>query len=204
MEGLFADIESGVTEVEVVSPYEQGNAHQIAEGGTIAYAELNFSDRSFEEYMDDADIIKPLSDDAAVEGLRIELGGDMFAKAPTFSSEFIGIIAAILILLIAFGSVIAMGLPILTALFGIGTGIAVITVGARFISMPEFSTQLAAMIGQPTAVRAAARVAGGREPIGSAGIARGLGDRVDGAGKDPGMTIQDGSLTSLFEIDSLH
>jgi len=147
MEGLFADIESGVADVEVVSPYEEGNAHQIAESGKIAYAELNFSDRSFEEYTDDADIIKPLRDDAEIEGLRIELGGDMFATAPTFSSEFIGIIAAVLILLIAFGSVIAMGLPIITALVGIASGIALIGIGARFMSMPEFSTQLAAMIG---------------------------------------------------------
>ena len=77
----------------------------------------------------------------------MELGGDMFASAPTFSSEFIGIAAAIIILLIAFGSVIAMGLPIITALFGIGFGIAIITIASRFMAIPEFSTQLAAMIG---------------------------------------------------------
>jgi RND superfamily putative drug exporter len=147
IESLLADIEASVPEVEVVSPYLPENSHQVAESGRIAYAELNFSDRSFEEYVDDAHIIKELRDDAEFDGLRIELGGDMFAATPSFSSEFVGIIAAILILLLAFGSVIAMGLPIITALFGIGCGIAVITIGTRFIAMPEFSTQLAAMIG---------------------------------------------------------
>jgi RND superfamily putative drug exporter len=147
MERLFAGIEDRVPEVDVVSPYQPGNEHQVAEGGLIAYAELNFSDRSFEEYVDDADIIKELRDEAEIEGLRIELGGDMFAATPSFSSEFVGIVAAIVILLIAFGSVIAMGLPIMTALFGIGCGIALIGIGTRFIAMPEFSTQLAAMVG---------------------------------------------------------
>ena len=118
-----------VTDVEVVSPYEPGNEHQIAEGGTIAYAELNFSDRDYEEYIDDADVIKGLRDEVQVEGLQIELGGDMFAERAEFSSEFIGIVAAIIILLIAFGSVMAMGLPIITALFGIGCGVALIGVG---------------------------------------------------------------------------
>jgi RND superfamily putative drug exporter len=147
IEGLLAKISSGVPDVEVVSPYEEGNEHQIAEGGKIAYAELNFADRNFETYADDADVIKDLRDEVHVDGLRVELGGDMFAEAPTFSSEFVGIFAAIIILLIAFGSVIAMGLPIITALFGIGCGIALVGLITRVMATPEFTTQLAAMIG---------------------------------------------------------
>ena len=55
----------------------------------------------------------------------MELGGFPIEKieTPSFGpSEAIGILAAIIILLVAFGSVIAMGLPIVTALFGIGVG----------------------------------------------------------------------------------
>ena len=133
MESLFAKIDSHpeIEGVEVVSPYEPGNEHQIADNGQIAYAELNFSDRDFGDYMDDADVIKPMRDDVNVEGLQVEFGGDMFADEPQFSSEFIGIVAAIIILLIAFGSVIAMGLPIMTALFGIGAGTALVTLSHR-------------------------------------------------------------------------
>ena len=150
MEALFGEIDSHpeIEGVEVVSPYEEGNEHQIADSGQIAYAELNFSDRDFGDYVDDADVIKGLRDDtAAVEGLTVEFGGDIFADEPQFSSEFIGIVAAIIILLIAFGSVIAMGLPIITALFGIAAGTALVTLSTVVLDMPEFTLQLAAMIG---------------------------------------------------------
>jgi RND superfamily putative drug exporter len=147
IEGFLSDIGSTVNDVQIVSPFEPGNEHQVSASGLIAYAELNFSDRDFEEYSDQGKEIKALRDDLNVDGLRIELGGDMFADEPSFSNEFIGILAAVVILLIAFGSVIAMGLPILTALFGIGSGIALITIGANIAPIPEFTTQLAAMIG---------------------------------------------------------
>ncbi len=147
VEGLLGDIRSAVPGVETISPYQPGKDYQIAKGDKIAYAELNFSDRNYEKYTDDADVIKGLRNNVNVPGLRIELGGDMFAEAPALSSEFIGIIAAIIILLIAFGSVIAMGLPIITALFGIGIGVAIIGLLTNVMAMPNFTTQLAAMIG---------------------------------------------------------
>ena len=59
----------------------------------------------------------------------------------------IGLVVAILVLLVAFGSVIAMGIPIGTALFGIFVGIAGITMLAAFMDVPEFSLILCAMIG---------------------------------------------------------
>ena len=62
---------------------------------------------------------------AAGRALRVELGGNMFQSKPAFgAAELIGIIAAIIILLVVFGSVLAMGLPIMTALAGIGIGLA--------------------------------------------------------------------------------
>ncbi len=147
IEGLLAEIRSSVPGVETVSPYEPGKDYQIADDGKIAYAELNFSDRDFDDYTDDADIIKGMRDKVDVAGLRVELGGDMFADEPQFSSEYIGVAAAIVILLIAFGSVIAMGLPIMTALFGIGAGAAIVTLSTRWLDMPDFTLELAAMIG---------------------------------------------------------
>jgi putative drug exporter of the RND superfamily len=148
MESLFAEIDSHpeVDGLEIISPYETGNEHQISESGQIAYAELNFSDRVYGEYIEAADVIRALPREN-IEGLQVEFGGDMFADEPEFSSEYIGILAAIVILLIAFGSVIAMGLPIITALFGIGAGAALVTTSTAFLDMPDFTLQLAAMIG---------------------------------------------------------
>ena len=63
------------------------------------------------------------------------------------ASEIIGIIAAIIILLLAFGSLIAMGLPILTALAGIAVSLAGVGIMANFLTTPNFVPQVAAMIG---------------------------------------------------------
>ncbi|HEV7535762.1 MAG TPA: MMPL family transporter, partial [Acidimicrobiia bacterium] len=79
-------------------------------------------------------------------------GGVAFAS-PWFdvqqmpSSEGLGLMAAVVVLLVAFGSVVAMGLPIATALLGIGIAMSLISVLARFMSTPEFTPQVASMIG---------------------------------------------------------
>ena len=79
--------------------------------------------------------------------LQVELGGSMFTDQTQPASEAIGILAAVLILLLAFGSLLAMGLPIMTALFGIGIGLAIETLLARVLDVPSFAPQVTAMIG---------------------------------------------------------
>jgi RND superfamily putative drug exporter len=70
-----------------------------------------------------------------------------FDKMEMPASEGLGLLAAVVVLLVAFGSVLAMGLPILTALLGIGIATSLIAVLARFISTPDFTVQVASMIG---------------------------------------------------------
>ena len=81
-------------------------------------------------------------------GLRVELGGQMFETggAPGGTAA-IGLLAAVVILLLTFGSVLAMGLPIMIALFGIGTGLSLVAVLSHVLSTPDFTTELASMIG---------------------------------------------------------
>ena len=57
-----------------------------------------------------------------IDGVRVEYGGDMFNEFEPPSSELLGLAFAIVILILAFGSVLAMGLPIGVALGGIGVG----------------------------------------------------------------------------------
>ena len=148
MESFFSAVESNVQGVNIVSPYAPGNTYLTAADGKVAYAELNFSDRKQEVYFDDAKEIKDLRDAVKMSGLQIELGGDIFINVAEFSSEAIGVFAAVIILLIAFGSVLAMGLPIITALFGIGCGVAIIGgFVTNVLSVPDFVTPIAAMIG---------------------------------------------------------
>jgi RND superfamily putative drug exporter len=147
MEQLFARVERTVPRTQVVSPYEPAAARQISENSRIAYAEVNLADRPDADFRSAADEIKAEAEDVKVPGLQVELGGELFGDQELPASEAIGILLAIIVLLIAFGSVLAAGLPILTALFGIGTGIALVQLTANGLTMPDFTTQAVAMIG---------------------------------------------------------
>jgi len=148
MEALFAEVDQKVANVDVASPYAPGGARQTSPNGKIAYAQLNFADRSGEAFTEAGNEIKRLAADVKVDGLRIEFGGDIFSNAEVGgTSEAVGLLAAMIILLIAFGSVLAMGLPIGTALFGIGTGIAIVLSVRTLVDMPDFTTAAVAMVG---------------------------------------------------------
>ncbi len=148
MEQLFTEVEQKVTDVDVSSPYTAEGARQISRNGEIAYAEVNFADRSGEELTDAGKEIKQFAEKVDVPGLTVEFGGDVFADPEVGgASEAIGILAAMVILLIAFGSVLAMGLPIGTALFGIGTGAAIVLSVRTVVDMPDFTTAAVAMVG---------------------------------------------------------
>ena len=134
----------------VRGPFDQGAQGQVSPQGQIAYATVVF-DKATEDLPKAA--VQEVVDTAraaAGDGLQVELGGEAISKvaqAAPGSSEGIGILAAIIILLIAFGSVIAMGLPILTALFGIGIGVSIVSILSHWMIVPTFGTELAAMIG---------------------------------------------------------
>ena len=139
----FAAEQPGVT---VTSPYD--NPQQISEDGTIAYAQLDISDRGFQEIIDLGTEIEEFGDSReSVAGLEVEYGGDPFSEFELPESEIYGIIAAVIILILAFGSVLAMGLPIGTALFGLGIATALVSLGSNVIDIPDFTTAMVAMIG---------------------------------------------------------
>jgi putative drug exporter of the RND superfamily len=99
----------------------------------------------------DLDRLKRFVDEAR-EGspLQIETGGDLFfafEEAQVGIGEAIGLVAAALILLVAFGSLIAMGLPIAIALFGVALGVSSMSLVAYVMPIPSWAPQLASMIG---------------------------------------------------------
>ena len=147
MEQFFADLVAEVPDISINSPYQPANAFQIGADRNIAYAELNLGDRSEEAYSEAADDIKALWLQIDEPGLRVELGGDIFAEFADPNSELFGLIAAVIILIIAFGSLLAMGLPVATALFGVGCGSAIIAMLTRVLAVPEFTTIVASLIG---------------------------------------------------------
>jgi RND superfamily putative drug exporter len=148
MEALFADVAEVPGVTAVVSPYSPDGARQIARSGDIAYATVQFDKQASKIPDSTIERIRDLKDGAAGDGVRVALGGRMFQEPGGLGpAELIGILAAIVILLVAFGSLLAMGLPILVALFGIGIGLGLVQLLSHTIATPDFATQLASMIG---------------------------------------------------------
>jgi RND superfamily putative drug exporter len=151
MEGLFGQIQE-VDRVEGIdSPYSEQGASQISRDGTIAFATVHFRVIKNEAVPPEtgAEIVD-LAAEAEIDGLTIEPGGSVIQFSEfeePGGAEGIGFLFAIVILLITFGSVLAMGLPIGTALFGIGIGLSLVMLFANFLSVPDFTPQLASMIG---------------------------------------------------------
>jgi RND superfamily putative drug exporter len=146
MEQFFQQV-SEIPGVLVTSPYSDApGPHRISDDGTIAYADIELPDSiTIAEANDVRDQIDELM--PQIDGVRIELGGQIFADFEPPSSELLGLSFAVVILIIAFGSVIAMGLPIGTALAGLGVGISTIGLLSKIVEMPEFTTTIAVMIG---------------------------------------------------------
>jgi putative drug exporter of the RND superfamily len=148
VEALLAEL-AKIDHVSGVSdPYTQPGG--ISKSGTVALANLQLDARA-------NDIPKPVgqqmiaaAEKASTGGLQVYLGGQLIEQAerqPLPSSELIGILAAIVILLIAFGSVLAMALPIVVALSGLAVGLPVVELLTHVYPLQNFSTILATMIG---------------------------------------------------------
>ena len=147
MEPFFAKVDK-LDGVKVVSPYSPEGADFNSKTKPISFAQLSVTMRSQSATIKLADKIEALGDEVVRSpGLQIEYGSQLFAGFELPESEILGILAAVMILLVAFGSVLAMGLPIGTALFGLGVGTGVLGILSHAFGMPEFSPQIAAMIG---------------------------------------------------------
>jgi putative drug exporter of the RND superfamily len=116
------------------------------EAGRIAYATLEVpGDTDMRSAMELGEEIR--SFETRAEGLQIEYGGQIFEEFEPPAAELIGLAFAIVILIVAFGSVMAMGLPIGVALAGIGLGSILLGLLSNLVEMPDFATTLGIMIG---------------------------------------------------------
>ncbi|WP_206681552.1 MMPL family transporter [Actinomadura sp. J1-007] len=134
----------------VTSPYSRPGAGQVSKDGHVAYAAFTFTAQAQE--LEKAEVQKFIdtAESARGDGLRVELGGDAIAEveqAAPSSSELVGVVAAAIVLFIAFGSLFAMLLPIFTAIAGVGTGLMTVTLLTHVVSIGEIGPILGALIG---------------------------------------------------------
>ena len=151
MERVFAEVEKLPHVSEVASPYVKGGAGAVSPDGKIAYATVQFDVFSNEFADEEAQKLIAAGNEVAGDGLQVEFGGSPIQEARAEEEEdnsfAVGLLAAVVVLLITFGSVVAMGLPILTALFALGVGLSFVALGTHVFDTAEFAPQLAAMIG---------------------------------------------------------
>ncbi|HVM55120.1 MAG TPA: MMPL family transporter [Acidimicrobiales bacterium] len=129
----------------VTNPFDPAGATVSVDGRT-AFTNIQYDKQTLEraDYEHVATAIGP----TRAAGIQAEISGSIAMAANEVESrEGIGLIVAVIVLLVAFGSVIAMGIPIGTALLGLGIGLGGIGLLAGFISVPDVSPMLAAMIG---------------------------------------------------------
>jgi putative drug exporter of the RND superfamily len=134
----------------VRSPYDAQGAIQISKDGTTAYALVNFTEQANLLAAGDVDAVITTAQAAGTPTLQVQLTGnaiDQVAQAKPSASEGLGILAAAVVLFVAFGSLFAMLLPILTAVFGLGAGIVTIDLLTHAFSIAQLAPTLAALIG---------------------------------------------------------
>jgi putative drug exporter of the RND superfamily len=150
MSAMLKDV-AGMPEVaSVASPYGPHGARQISADGRIAYATVDFTEQASD--LQKADITRVISAAEATRepGLNVQLGGQAIESSQQTSlgsSSTIGVLAAAVVLFIAFGSLLAMTLPLLTAIAGVVGGLMAIAPLTHAVNVVDFAPILGALIG---------------------------------------------------------
>jgi RND superfamily putative drug exporter len=134
----------------VVSPYSPRGSQQISKDGRTAFATVAYDKRVNQLPNSTGKPLISLVDSVHVPGMQVAAGGAVVQEAEGFSvgpATTVGVIAALIILLITFGSLTAAGMPLITAGFGLVTGVALIGLTTNVFDMPNTAPELALMIG---------------------------------------------------------
>jgi putative drug exporter of the RND superfamily len=134
----------------VVSPYSRAGAVEVSKDRRTAFATINYDkranllpDKTGQPVLDAINAVK-------VPGLTLAAGGQVIENAEGFNigpATSVGVAAALIILLLTFGTLSAAGMPLITAGLGLVTGLALVGVGTHITSMSNIAPELAVMIG---------------------------------------------------------
>uniref|UniRef100_A0AAU1ZZ95 MMPL family transporter n=1 Tax=Streptomyces sp. NBC_00093 TaxID=2975649 RepID=A0AAU1ZZ95_9ACTN len=137
---------------EVTSPYaaDGTGAAQISENGRIAYAQITFTEQANSVPKETVEDVVDTAQAAERDGLQVELGGQAITRTqepPTGVAEMVGILAAAVVLFLAFGSLFAMLLPLVVAIAALGTGLMATSLLSHVTDVPEVAPLLGSLIG---------------------------------------------------------
>ncbi|WP_395658418.1 MMPL family transporter [Nocardioides sp.] len=135
--------------VSVASPWDGSAPLQVSSDGTIGYATLQLDVTGARFPGEEGARMIELAEQARDAGVTVELAGRGIenAESASFGAEGPGLLVAAIILFLVFGSLVAAGLPLATAIFGVGVGLTGSMLLANLVDVPEWATSVAAMIG---------------------------------------------------------
>jgi len=133
----------------VASPFSSRGAAQVSPSGQVAFANVTMTGQASKLSVSQAQQFVSTAQAGAAHGAKVEVEGQVaeLANKSSISTVGLGAFAALIVLLVVFGSLLAAALPLLTAGFALGTGTAAIGLLSHVISMASFSSQLSLLIG---------------------------------------------------------
>ncbi|MFD6079084.1 MMPL family transporter [Streptomyces hydrogenans] len=146
VEETVAALKSGSDQiVSVTDPY---TAQAVSRDGSTAYVSVAYKVNGMELTDETREALTRAGHAAQGKGLTVEVGGDALQTMPeTGAGEIVGVVIAGIVLVITFGSLVAAGLPLLTAIIGVGIGVSTITALANVLDLGSTTSTLAMMIG---------------------------------------------------------
>ncbi|MFJ4716397.1 MMPL family transporter [Streptomyces sp. NPDC088785] len=150
VEALVADLGRAHQVKTVSDPFRAGT---VSEDGSIGYAQVTYA-------VADADVsdrartdLEHVADTGERAGLHVSMGGTaVAAQAEQSSTELLGLLIAAVVLVITFGSLVAAGLPLLSALFGVGLAVLSLTLASSALGLSSSTSTLALMLGLAVAI----------------------------------------------------
>jgi RND superfamily putative drug exporter len=142
-------VDAFLAEAEQVEHIEPATPTRVSEDGTIATTTLPLTVPGWEVEKEQGEELIAAAEENSGDGLEIKLGGDPIYQAQeTTSPEGLGFLGAAIVLLIAFGSVVAAGLPLAIALVGLGISSGgLILLLANVVDVPDWTTAVSGLIG---------------------------------------------------------
>ncbi|SDD60942.1 membrane protein YdfJ [Terribacillus halophilus] len=135
-------------DADVVSVATPTQLQNLNEDKTVGYGTVTFKDEAAEVSQTSIDNVTEKAEEARDAGIQTELTGDVeFSGMHLGAGEIVGIIVAFLVLAVTFTSFLAAGMPILSALIGLGISLLTIVIGSNYFEMQNVSLTLAAMLG---------------------------------------------------------
>ncbi|MGW2516650.1 MMPL family transporter [Streptomyces sp. NPDC001617] len=146
VEKTVKELSDGSEVTSVADPY---TSNAVSKNGTVAYASVRYDVSGMELKDVSRNALNEAAQDARDAGLTVEIGGDALQAGaePGAVGEIVGLALAAVVLVITLGSLVAAGLPLLTAIIGVGIGVSTITALAKTLDLGDTTSTLALMIG---------------------------------------------------------